>query len=105
MSKQNDITYTDEPNAVTIRITGKAFANLKEITAIFNKWDEADNTPADIVRKFMCGDEWLYLDEKKPEPLLLPQTLAGMMCDAYHGETDTPELEAAFEAAGFSTQR
>lgn len=105
MSKQNDITYTDEPNAVTIRITGNAYANLKEITAIFNKWDNASNTPADIVRQFMCDDEWRYLDEKKPEALALPQTLAGMMCDAYHGEADMPELEVAFEAAGFSTQR
>lgn len=101
----NCITFTDEPNAVTIRITGEAFDNLKTITEVFNRWDNADNTPADIVLKFMCGDEWLYLDEKKPEVLSHPQTLAGMICDAYSEEADMPELESAFEAAGFSVQR
>ena len=98
------ITFSDEPNAVTIRITGKAFANLKEIAAILNKWDEADNTPADIAHQFMCGDEWLYLDEKKPEALALPQTLAGGIVCAYDECEDMPQLRKAFEAAGFSTQ-
>ena len=98
------IEFSNEPNGVTIRITGKAFTNLKEITEIFNRWDEADNTPADIVREFMCSDEWHYLDEKKPETLLLPQTLAGGIVDLYHDCKDATQLEEAFKAAGFSTQ-
>lgn len=101
---QPPVSFTDEPNAVTIRITGAAFENVKEIAAIFNKWDEGDNTPANIVDRFVCiGDWWTELDKKKPE--YSGQTLAGMICDAFHDEPDMPELEAAFEAAGFSTQR
>jgi len=107
MSKRNSeptITFTDQPNAVTIRIAGKAFDNLKEITAIFNKWDEGDNTPADIARRFLCaGDDWGCLDEKQPEPF--NQTLPGMICDAFSKEPDMPKLERAFKAAGFSTSR
>ena len=100
------IAFSETANSVTVTISGRAFENLKEIAAIFNKWDGADNSPADVVRKFLCSsDDWAYLDEKKPDSALNPQTLPGMICDCYSEETDVQSLESAFEAAGFSTQR
>lgn len=100
------VEFTDEPNAVTIRISGAAYANLKEIAAIFTKWQvDEQNTPADIVRRFLCNnDDWLYLDEKNPDAPSKPQTLAGRICCAFDNCEDEPQLEAAFNAAGFNTQ-
>lgn len=105
-TSERPITFSDEPNAVTIRISGKAFENLREIAAIFNRWDEGNNTPADIARRFMCdGEEWRWLDEKKPDATFMPQTLCGLICDCFSECDDMPELEKAFETAGVSVQR
>lgn len=99
-----NITFTDEPNAVTIRITGEAFKNLAKIAEIFNAWDKADNTPADIVGRFACfGDHWRSLYRKETTPY--ETGLAGLMCDCFSHYEDMPELEAAFEREGFSTNR
>ena len=96
------LNFTDEPNAVTIRITGAAFKNLKEIADIFNAWDNADNTPADIVKNHLCeSDGWKHLAEKNPQGYV--QTLAGGICSDYD-EAEAADLAQAFKAAGFSVE-
>lgn len=99
-TSDDPIAFVDEPNAVTIRIKDRAFENLKEIAAIFNKWDNGNNTPADIAERFMCEDDyWGCLDKKIPE---YPQeTLVARICDKYHSCRDVKELKQAFAAEGF----
>lgn len=98
----NTIICTDEPNAVTVKITGAAFENLKRITSIFNKWDDAQMTPA----------EFLFEHEIKPNQQLMNlaeqnagefnTTLPGAVCDLYYRAPDVNELRAAFSDAGFA---
>ena len=44
------VTFADEGNAVTIRVTGKAYANLAKVAAAMNSvaWCDDDNTPATV---------------------------------------------------------
>lgn len=58
MSKQennNPITYTDDGNAVTIRISGDAYANLKIIAKTMNgvSWCDDDNDPITVLDNFV----------------------------------------------------
>lgn len=98
----NDIAFTDGDNRVTIEVTGKAFANLKEITEIYNRWADDDYTPTDILRVFCFHTTFLNLYKKYDENSergwiqTLPGAIAAQVVD---GE----ELKMLFEAAGFST--
>lgn len=98
-SDHKPIECIDEPNAVTIRISGAAFEQLKKIAAALNKWDDADNTPADIVSQYLCdSDEWTALGAGQSPAA--SQTLAGIICGYYRKAPDVGELESAFKAAG-----
>lgn len=54
----NPITYTDDGNAVTIRISGDAYANLKTIAKTMNgvSWCETDNTPITVLDNFVLSE-------------------------------------------------
>lgn len=98
----NDIIYTDSSDRVTIEITGRAFANLKEITEITNKWADDDYTPTDILRVFCFHTTFLNLYKKYDENSESGwiQTLPGAIAEQM---VDGEELKILFEAAGFST--
>jgi hypothetical protein len=100
----NTIICTDEPNAVTVKITGKAFDNLKRIAEIFNAWDENDLTPAELLYRSVIApdDSIMTLDEPKPDKYAT--TLPGSLCDAYGDAPDVEELRKAFIDAGFAIQ-
>ena len=100
----NTIICTDEPNAVTVKITGKTFDNLKRIAEIFNAWDENDLTPAEFFfRHIIAPAEYvMHLDEPNPGEYI--QTLPGSLCDAYGDAPDIEELRKAFIDAGFAVQ-
>lgn len=98
----NDIIYTDGDDRVTIEITGQAFANLKEIAEITNKWAENDYTLSDMLRTFCLPDSFLYLHDKYPKsaiPYDVVQVLPGAIV-AQYGDCD--ELASIFASAGFS---
>lgn len=101
---ENDITYTNGADRVAITITGQAFANLKEITEITNKWTEDDFTPVGILREFYLTDPFLYLNKKNPNAgkriYDLHQTLTGAIAEQFD---EGKELYRLFESAGFST--
>lgn len=44
------VTFADDGHAVTIRVTGKAYANLAKVAAAMNTvdWCDDDNTPATV---------------------------------------------------------
>jgi len=97
----NDIIYTDGDDRVTIEITGKAFANLKEITELTSKWSEDDYTLSDILRVFCFTDSFLYLHEKRPnanKSNIDIQTLPGFIVEQF---VEGEELRSLFESAGF----
>ena len=98
----NDITYTDGDDRVTIENTGKAFANLKEITEITNKWADDDYTPSDILRDFCFPSTILNLYKRSDETWKnsYEQTLAGEVASQM---INGHELWQLFEAAGFYT--
>lgn len=96
----NDITFTDGDDRVTIEITGKAFANLKEITEIYNRWNDDDYSPSDTVIRVLCGDWWFNLDQKKLDDTL-DQNCCGLLYDTYSDCSNAKELEATLIAAGF----
>ncbi len=104
MNGTDDIYCTDEPNAVTVTIGGKAFENLKRITEIFNAWDENNMTPAELfAREFIERDEkFVNLSEKQPGGF--GQTAAGAVCAVYGNAPDVDDLRTAFSRAGFSFQ-
>ena len=110
MSKQNGITYTDEPNAVTIRITGKAYANLRKIADIMNaaSWTENDYTPAWAVR-YWVGD---FIDRIADTPATCNWSNISELAADIEDNIDTEaegdedkarrdELHTAFKSAGF----
>lgn len=101
---ENDITYTDGTDRVAITITGRAFANLKEITEITNKWTEDDFTPTGILREFYFTDPFLNLNEKNPNDgktiYSSSQTLSGAIAAEF---SEGAELRRLFESAGFNT--
>ena len=75
----NCITFTDEPNAVTIRITGKAFENLRKIADAMNglDWTDNDNTPSSILDNFIVGTD--ILDElSRPTATFGKSTVGGI---------------------------
>ena len=97
----NDIIYTDSSDRVTIEITGRAFANLNEITEITSKWSEDDYTPSEILRVFCLTDSFLHLYEKRPnvnKSNLGIQTLPGFVAEQF---VEGEELRSLFESAGF----
>lgn len=96
----NDITYTDGEDRVTIEITGQAFANLKEITEIFNRWNDDDYSPSNTVAQILCGDWWFNLAQKKPDDTTT-QNCCGLLYDIYSDCSDAKELAAALITAGF----
>ena len=99
---QNDIIYTDGDDRVKMEITGQAFANLKEITEITNKWAEDDYTPSDILRVFCFCDSFIYMNEKNPNaqnPYTAIQTLTGAIAEQY---IEKEELVSLFKSAGFN---
>ena len=97
---QNDITFTDGDDRVTIEITGKAFANLKEITEIYNRWNDDDYSPSNTVAQILCGDSWFSLAQKKPDDTTT-QNCCGLLYDMYSDCSDAKELAAALITAGF----
>ena len=98
----NDIIYTDNADNATITITGQAFANLKEITEITNKWSEDDYTPTDILRVFCLPATLLNLYKKSDETwkAAWEQTLTGGIASQM---TNGDELWRLFESSGFTT--
>jgi len=46
----NCVTFTDDGDAVTIRVTGKAYRNLAKVAAASNKckWTDDDGSPATV---------------------------------------------------------
>lgn len=100
-SRKDGIVYTDNAQSVVITIRGEAFANLKEITTIFNRWDDNDKSCAEMIRTFGVMDFFENLGRRRPE--LPEQTLPGMICGSYCETSDVGALRAAFESAGFST--
>lgn len=110
-ASERPITFTDEPNAVTIRISGKAFANLCKIADTMNaaSWTENDHTPAWAVR-FWIGS---FLDRlADTRETCVHENIGELTEDIFLNidtghEEGTPEdaarrdeLRAAFEAAG-----
>lgn len=102
----NDIIYKDGADRVTIEITGAAFANLKKIAEIFNKWSGEELSPASFVywNYLSRFDAWQHLNEKKPKSEYM-QTFAGKICDMLCDADNVDALEKAFNAAGFATER
>ena len=99
------ITFSDEPNAVTIVIQGEGYEHLKEIAQIFGAWNETSTTPADIIKEYLMDfDEFSHLHEKIPSNSDYCTTLAGQFCSKYRDCEGSAQLEAAFVKAGFSTQ-
>lgn len=49
--KTEPVTFTDDGNAVTIRVTGKAYANLAKIADALNgvSWADRDNSPVSVL--------------------------------------------------------
>lgn len=95
------IEVNETPDKVSIEITGAALANIRELQAIINRaCDENETATAFVWTELLSGDEWRYLAVKNP-PLAI-QTCAGLVVDHYEPAED---LEAAFNAAGFSTAR
>lgn len=75
----NCITFTDEPNAVTIRVSGRAFENLKKIASAMNglDWTDNDNTPSSILDNFIVGTD--ILDElSRPTATFGKSTVGGI---------------------------
>lgn len=95
---ENDITYADGADKVTITISGKAFANLKEITETINKWAKDNYTPTEILRDFCLPDSFLFFHDKMPQASI--QTFPGAIVNQL---IDGDELRPLFESAGFST--
>ena len=99
---KDDIIYTDNADNATITITGQAFANLKEITEITNKWANDNYTPTDILRDFCFPSTILNLYKRSDETWKnsYEQTLAGEVASQM---INGHELWQLFEAAGFYT--
>lgn len=97
----NDIVLTDKNDRLVIEITGKAFANLKEIASIYNKWNDDNLTLSGVAEEFLFGDYVLNLNQKKS--VALHQTFSGIICDAFCNvpDVDVKELEGMFASAGF----
>lgn len=97
--------YTiDEPNAVSIKITGAAFENLKRITEIFNKWDQNELTPAELIQEQFIEREQAFMNLDTPNPGMYQSTMPGALCDIYNNAPDVDALRAAFIGNGFSVQ-
>lgn len=88
--------YADGINSVTITIKGKAFATLKKIAAVFSKWDEEPNTPAEIACRFMIGDAVDSIMNRRPGE----QSFAGLLVDKYVDFPDHVKLASMFKSAG-----
>lgn len=103
-AKQPAVVFANEADAVTVRITGQAFKNLKELAKIFGKWRGEPCTPAELLGIHLnCDPGFNNIDEKKP--MNGEQTIAGCLVELQ--EDDEPEkevrkLEAAFKKAGFA---
>ena len=97
----NDIVLTDKNDRLVIEITGKAFANLKEIASIYNKWNDDNLTLSEVAEEFMFGDYVLNLNQKKS--VALHQTFSGIICDAFCDvpDVDVEELKRMFASAEF----
>lgn len=102
MSEQ--VYCIDEPNAVTIKITGAAFDNLKRITEIFNAWDENELTPGEFIQEQFIEREQAFMNLETPNPGKYQSTMPGALCDIYHDAPDVEELRAAFVNDGFAVQ-
>lgn len=106
------VEFSDDGNAVTIRVTGKAYANLAKVAAAMNAvdWCDDDNTPATVC-DFWIGS-FLWRTQYTPGEGGV-ENIADLMNDItdniYTGHPDgTPEdaarkreLSAAFDAVKF----
>lgn len=101
---ENGVALRDGPGRVTITISGRAFENLAEITRIFNRWNECDYTPAELLWfEHLSYSGWtVTLGDERPQRVRGEQTLPGLIRDLYTGAEDADELGRAFEAAGLS---
>lgn len=106
------VSFTDDGSAVTIRVTGKAYANLAKIAAAMNGvgWCDNDNTPATVC-DFWIGS-FLWRTQYAPEEGcgcnvrdVLDDIIGGIDTGFDDGtEEDAArkrELSAAFDAVKF----
>lgn len=97
------IEMQEDGESVTIRITGEAFKNLKDIADIFGRWDHDKVTPGEMLDNTILDyDEISLLGVRSGVPRF-SSTFAGLLLDMYRSEPDIKELETAFHAAGFDT--
>jgi len=99
----NDIVMSDHDDRVTIEVTGRAFANLKEITRVHNQWCEEECLPSDMIESVLFIDPWFNLQEKKVSEY--EESFFGSLCAMYGDEPDVSKLEASLSEAGFGTIR
>ena len=106
------VEFTDDGQAVTIRVTGKAYVNLAKVAAAMNTvdWCDDDNTPATVC-DFWIGS-FLWRTQYAPGEGV-GEDIADLMNDIQDGiDTDYPdgtpedaarkrELSAAFDAVKF----
>lgn len=100
---KNDIVMSDHDDRVTIEVTGKAFANLKEITQVYNQWCAGDCLPSDMIELVFLIDPWFNLQKKKVSEY--EESFFGFLCAMYSDEPDIEQLESALSKAGFDTIR
>lgn len=92
------IEVAESPEKVTITITGKALANVREMQGIINRLQGTEDSAADFVWDTMLlGEQWQNLGTKRPR---IGETQAGFVCSLC-GEENGRTLARAFEEAGF----
>ena len=106
------VEFADDGNAVTIRVTGKAYANLAKIAAAMNGvgWCDNDNTPATVCELWIGS--FLWRTQYAPEEgggCNVRDVLDDIICGIDTGFDDGTEedaarkreLSAAFDAVKF----
>ena len=94
------IAVDEKPDELTIRITGNALANIRELQRIVNEVTGEDGTTKDFAWEWLLDWDWLkYLGSKVAPDF--EQTLAGLIVSAFDGD-DAKELKRRFLAAGFT---
>lgn len=94
----------DEPNAVVIKITGAAFENLKRITEVFNRWDNAEYSPAEFLFEHEIKTNQPLTHLAETDPGEYHSTLPGAVCQIYWKAPDVEKLREAFAEAGLAVR-
>ena len=96
------ITATDAPQAVTIKIEGRALENLRRLAEVYGAWDGLpDLTPAELIARYFGDDQALATLARKDQPKEV-DSLAGKIVSMHEDADDADALEADFVAAGFA---